>query len=199
MCRLVGMRRRILGIPPHAPFLLVTNHVSYLDILLLHSVVNGVFIAKRDMKSWPLLGPLAHIMGTIWVTREVRRDALRVLDQIDDAIHRGDGVILFPEGTTSSGAGLLPFKPALLDWAAREGYPVHYAAISYRSGGNIPASRLLCWWGNTPFGPHFLRVLRHHRFEATVDFASEPLVAPTRSRLAESLRDAIQARLVPVE
>ena len=200
MCGLVGMRRHILGVPPKAPFLLVTNHVSYLDILLLHSVVDGVFIAKRDMRSWPLLGSLAQVTGTIWIKREIRRDALRVLDQIDAAIRRGDGVILFPEGTTSSGAGLLPFKPALLDWAAREQYPVHPGVISYRSeSGAPPASELLCWWGGMTFGPHLLRVLRSHGFDATVDFTGEPLRGQTRTLLAERLREALLARLLPVE
>lgn len=200
MCGLVGMRRQILGVPPHPPFVLVTNHVSYLDILLLHSVVSGVFIAKRDMRSWPLLGPLANVMGTIWIKRESRRDALRALDQIGNAIGRGDGVVIFPEGTTSSGEGLLPLKPALLDWAARAQYPVHHGVISYRSEpGAPPASELLCWWGGVPFGPHILRVLRNHRFHATVDFTGEPITASTRALLAERLREALLARLNPVE
>ena len=200
MCRLFGMRRSVLGLPPAPPFFLVTNHVSYLDILLLHSVVRGVFIAKRDMRSWPLLGPLANVMGTIWVKREVRRDAVRVLDLIDDAIARGDGVMLFPEGTTSSGTGLLPMKPALLDWAAREQFRVHYASISYHTEPDaLPATVSLCWWGSMPFASHVLGVLRMKRFWATVDFAADPLLAPTRGELAEKLQHAIAARFVPVD
>lgn len=199
MSRLLGMRRSILGKPPQAPFLLVTNHLSYLDIILLASWVEGVFVAKRDMRSWPVLGPLAHLTGTIWVKREVRRDAVRVLDQIDEAIARGDGVILFPEGTTSSGSALLPMRPALLDWAAREQYPVHYAAITYRSApGALPAELGLCWWGGMTFGSHLMGVLRTRSFDAVVDFAAEPITAPTRGALAERLQQAIAERFVPV-
>ncbi len=196
---LVGMRRSILGKPPRPPFLLVTNHLSYLDIILLASCVKGVFVAKRDMRSWPVLGPLAQVTGTIWVNREVRRDAVRVLDLIDEAIARGDGVLLFPEGTTSSGSALLPMRPALLEWAAREQYPVHYAAITYRSApGALPAESGLCWWGGMSFGTHFKGVLRTRSFHAVVNFAAEPLTAPTRGQLAERLQQAIAERFVPV-
>jgi 1-acyl-sn-glycerol-3-phosphate acyltransferase len=200
MTRLMGMRRHRLGNPPRAPFLLVTNHLSYLDILLLYSCVDGVFVAKRDMRSWPVLGALAQLMGTIWVRREVRRDAVRVLERIDAAIARGDGVILFPEGTTSSGAALLPMRPALLEWAAQKCYPVHHAALSYRTApGDPPASLALCWWGSMLFGSHVMNVLRLRRFDAWVDFAAEPITAPTRAELAEGLQRAIAARFVPVD
>jgi 1-acyl-sn-glycerol-3-phosphate acyltransferase len=199
MARLVGMRRRVVGRPPLPPFLLVTNHLSYLDILLLYSCVDGVFIAKRDMRSWPVLGALAQLMGTIWVKREVRRDAVRVLGLIDAAIARSDGVMLFPEGTTSPGSAVMPMKPALLDWAAREQYPVHYAAITYRSRPDEPpAEQALCWWGAMPFGSHLLGVLRMKVFDAIVDFAPQPITSPTRGELAARLRTGIAARFVPV-
>jgi 1-acyl-sn-glycerol-3-phosphate acyltransferase len=199
LCRLAGMRRRCIGSPPRAPFLLVTNHLSYFDILLLFSWVDGVFVAKRDMRSWPLLGPLARLAGTIWVKREVRRDAVRALDRIDRAVARGDGVILFPEGTTSNGSGLLPMKPALLDWAAREQYPVHYAAISYRTPRTGPPPELVvCWWGSMPFASHLWNLLRLRSFDAMVEFGDSPISAPTRGELAGRLQREIAARFVPV-
>lgn len=199
MTWLVGMRRRRIGSPPRAPFLLVTNHVSYLDILLLFSYVDGQFIAKRDMRTWPLLGSLAQLTGTIWIRREVRRDAVRVLDLIEAAIARGDGVILFPEGMTSSGLGLLPMRPALLEWAAREQYPVHYATLTYRTPpGTLPAEQVICWWGGMPFGKHVMQMLRLPSFDAIVDFAPTPVSAPTRTELLEELKLGIAERFTPV-
>ncbi len=193
------MRCRVLGRVPRAPFLLVTNHLSYLDILLLFTCVDGVFIAKRDMRSWPVLGMLAQLTGTIWLKREVSRDALRVFGEIEGAIARGDGVILFPEGTTSSGAGVLPFRPALLEWAARAQYPVHHAAIGYRTlSGDPPAQAVLSWWGGTPFAEHARRVLRLARFEAIVNFAAEPVISPSRKELAARLREAIGREFAPL-
>ena len=194
------MRRRVIGVVPRAPFLLVTNHLSYLDILLLYTCVDGVFIAKRDMRSWPVLGVLAQLMGTLWLRREVSRDALRVLGLIDRAIARGDGVVLFPEGTTSSGDALLPFRPALLEWAAQRQYPVHYATIGYRTAPGDPPARLaLCWWGGASFGSHALGVLRMRGFEAIVNFAAEPVIATSRKALAARLQQAIGEQFVPVD
>ena len=199
LAHILGMRIRSTGTPPRAPFFLASNHLSYMDIILLYTRLDGVFIAKRDMRRWPLLGPLAHRMGTIWVNREVRRDAVRVLDEIDEAVARGDGVILFAEGTTSAGDGLLPMKPALFDWAAREQFPVHYATIGYRTPpGSPPAHLAVCWWGDMPFGGHLVDLCRLAKFEAVVEFGPAPIVAPTRGELARRVERAIADRFVPV-
>ncbi len=196
---LFGMRATITGRPPRAPFFLVSNHLSYVDIILLYTCLDAVFIAKRDMRHWPVLGPLAHVMGTIWVNREVRRDAVRVLDLIDEAVARGDGVILFAEGTTTRGDALLPMKPALLDWAAREQFPVHHATITYRTEpGTVPAHLGIAWWGDMPFGTHAVNLCRMRRFDATVEFGPDPIVAPTRGELAARIQQAITERFVPL-
>jgi hypothetical protein len=90
-------------------------------------------------------------------------------------------------------------KPALLDWAAREQYPVHHAAITYRTAPHDPPARLaVCWWGTMPFGSHFMGVLRMKGFDAFVDFAAEPVRAASRGELADRLQHAIAARFVPV-
>lgn len=196
---MIGMRRRVIGTPPEPPFFLVSNHLSYVDIILLYTCLDGVFIAKREMRHWPVLGPLANLFGTVWVNREVRRDAVRVLDLIDEAVARGDGVVLFAEGTTSSGEALLPMRPALFDWAAREQYPVHYASLTYRTpAGTPPAQMVVGWWGEMPFGPHLMNLCRIRGFEATVEFGATPLTAPTRGELAERVQEAIAQRFVPV-
>ncbi|NOT09375.1 MAG: 1-acyl-sn-glycerol-3-phosphate acyltransferase [Gemmatimonadales bacterium] len=196
---ILGMRVRVEGRPPKAPFFLVSNHLTYVDIILLHGCLDGVFIAKREMRHWPVLGPLANLFGTIWVNREVRRDAVRVIDAIDEAVARGDGVILFAEGTTSAGDGILPMRPALFDWAAREQFPVHYAALTYRTPpGSAPARLAICWWADMPFGPHAYTLCRLRRFEASVEFGPEPIVAPTRGELAQRVHQAISGLFVPV-
>ena len=196
---MIGMRRTVIGVPPRAPFFLVSNHLSYLDIILLYTCLDGVFIAKQEMRHWPVLGPLANLFGTLWVNREVRRDAVRVLDLIDEAIARGDGVVLFAEGTTSSGDALLPMRPALFDWAAREQYPVHFASLTYRTPPDSPPARLVvCWWGDMPFGPHLMNLIRVPRFEAVVEFGPAPFTAPTRGELAERVQSEIARRFVPV-
>lgn len=198
LCNILGVRIQVTGTPPPAPFFLVANHLTYMDILVLYTRVDGVFIAKRDMRHWPVLGPLANLFSTIWVNREVRRDAVRVLDLIDESIARGDGVILFAEGTTSAGHALLPMRPALFDWAAREQYPVHYAALSYRTDSGIPAHLAVGWWGEMPFLRHAWDFCRLKRVEALLIFGAEPIVAPTRGELASRVQQAIAARFVPM-
>lgn len=199
LASIVGMRIAIRGTPPGAPFFLVTNHLSYVDIILLYTMVDGVFVAKRQMRHWPVLGPLANVFGSIWVNREVRRDAVRVLDLIDEAVARGDGVIVFPEGTTSGGDALLPMRPALFDWAAREQHPVHYASITYRTGSRqVPAAFSIGWWGEMPFGSHAWGLCRLGPFDAEVRFGPHPLTAPTRGELASRVEQAIAAQFVPL-
>ena len=198
LCNILGVRIHMTGTPPRAPFFLVANHLTYLDILLLYTRVDGVFIAKRDMRHWPVLGPLANLFSTIWVNREVRRDAIRVLDLIDEAIARGDGVILFAEGTTSAGNALLPMRPALFDWAAREQYPVHHAALSYRTDPSLPAHLVVGWWGDMPFMRHAWDFCRLKAVDALLDFRPEPVIAPTRGELAARVEQAISARFVPM-
>jgi 1-acyl-sn-glycerol-3-phosphate acyltransferase len=198
LCNILGVRIHMTGTPPQAPFFLVANHLTYLDILLLYTRVDGVFIAKRDMRHWPVLGPLANLFGTIWVNREVRRDAVRVLDLIDESIARGDGVILFAEGTTSAGNALLPMRPALFDWAAREQYPVHYATLGYRSDPGIPAHLVVGWWGEMPFLGHAWNLCRLRGVDALLDFGPEPIIAPTRGELAARVEQAISTRFLPM-
>ena len=198
LCNILGVRIQRTGTPPQAPFFLVANHLTYLDILLLYTRVDGVFIAKRDMRHWPVLGPLANLFGTIWVNREVRRDAVRVLDLIDESIARGDGVILFAEGTTSAGNALLPMRPALFDWAAREQYPVHYVAITYRTDPGVPVHLTVGWWGEMPFLGHMWNFCRLRAVEARLDFGDTPLLAPTRGELAARVEQAIAARFIPM-
>ncbi len=198
LASILGLRIRVTGTPPKAPFFLVANHLTYVDILLLYTRVDGVFIAKRDMRHWPVLGPLANLFGTIWVKREVRRDAVRVLDLIDESIARGDGVILFAEGTTSAGNALLPMRPALFDWAAREQYPVHFAALSYRTDPEVPAHLAVGWWGEMPFGSHAWDFCRLRAVDGLLDFGPEPILAPTRGELAARVEQAISARFIPL-
>jgi 1-acyl-sn-glycerol-3-phosphate acyltransferase len=196
---LLGMRRVVEGSPPaDAPFILVTNHVSYMDIILLASIVPGVFVAKREVQSWPVWGILAGAMRTIFVDRERRRDALRVSDQIHEALTRGDGVILFPEGTSTDGRQVRPLKPALLEVAARHGYPVHYARVSYRTPPGAPPAHLaVSWWGDMEFGSHFVELCRLPGFQATVTFGKHPIMERDRKGLAQKLHLALTQHVVP--
>src|SRR5204862_3322826 len=99
--------------------LLVSNHLSYLDIVVLSSIRPCVFCAVRDVARWPLFGWLAHAAGTIFVDRERKFSSPKVVNSIRDAIAGGPVVVLFPEGTSSDGSKVLPFKSALVEPAVQ--------------------------------------------------------------------------------
>jgi 1-acyl-sn-glycerol-3-phosphate acyltransferase len=182
----------VAGPPPTAPFFLVANHLSYLDVLVLASQVPGcVFVAKEEIRSWPLLGPICHGFGTIFIDREDRRNLPCALRRIEEALSDGDGIVLFPEGTSSPGATVSSFRSPLLALTARSASPVHAAAIGYRS----PEA---CWWGEAELVPHLLDLCRLPRIEATVEFCAEPVAGTDRKRLAAELRAAVLARFQAV-
>lgn len=198
MGRALGLRLRVRGVAPPTPFLLVSNHLSYVDILVLFSVAGGVFVAKAEIDSWPLIGHLCRVSDTLLIDRGSKRDLLRVAELIEARLDAGCGVVLFPEGTTGRGDALLPFKPSLLEVAVRSGSPVWNATLSYRSPpGWPPPEESICWWRDMLLVPHVLQILRLPWIEATVDLAPTPIVGEDRKELAARLRAAMEERFVP--
>jgi len=191
VARIAGMKIRAEGRPPSRPFLLVSNHLSYLDIVVLSALVDCIFVAKRDVRNWPALGRMVAGMDTIFVDRQKRRDILRVNHAIERALSAGEGVVLFAEGTSTSGSRVLPLKPSLLNPAARQDLPVSYASITY---GN-PA---VCWYGDMTFAGHFIDLLKTARLEATLVFGEEPVRETDRKRLAQQLHQRIAERFTPI-
>lgn len=195
---LLRVRVTSQGIPPRPPFLLVSNHLSYLDVIVLSSLVDTVFVAKQEVRGWPLFGPAARSIGCIFVDRQSPRDAIRAGEAMRDRFRQGDGVTLFAEGTSTDGSSVLELRPALLNWPAADELPVHTAAISYRtSPGDPPASQVLCWWGDMTFLPHLAAVCRLGPSDALVVFGSATVTADDRKQLATTVRAAILADFTP--
>lgn len=200
MAWIVSMRIRRIGRAPQPPFFLVANHLSYVDIVLLFAEVDGVFVAKQELAAWPAVGYLTRLVGTIFVDRTRHRDAKRVIQAIDERIEAGDGVIVFPEGTSSAGDDVYPLRPALFEWAAARSYPTSVATIHYATRPGQPPARIaVCWWGTMTFLPHVVELCRMPGFEATVHFRDAPLEASDRADLAVRARTAIAANFVPHE
>lgn len=197
--RLLRIRIAVEGHAPEAPFYLVSNHLGYLDIVVYAALAPARFVAKREVRDWPLVGFLAALMGTIFVDRTCKRDAIRAVDALAEAVAGGDGVVVFAEATSSSGYSVLPFRPALLEGAARGGHPVHYASLSYRTPPDAPPAHLaVCWWGDMTFGAHLLGLSRLDWIEATVRHGKEPIAERDRKRLAARLHEAVSAQFTPV-
>lgn len=196
---LLGARVDVRGEPPRAPFVLVTNHLSYVDIAVLMGRVDGFFLSKSEVAHWPLLGFLARSTGTLFVDREKRMDLPRVIGSVERVLARGAGVVLFPEGTSSDGREVLPFKPSLFEVALRTGTPVSHAALSYGTPPGTPPARLaVCWWGDMTFPAHFYRLLMLPGFHASLSFGRDTVAAADRKSLARRAHRAVTAEFVPV-
>ena len=132
MLAVLGLAFESDGEPVRHPALLVANHVSWLDIMAVHAVVpEARFVSKADVKAWPLVSRLVDAAGTLYLEREKKRDALRVVHAVAAALDGGEVVAIFPEGTTSTGHGLLPFHANLLQAAIATATPVQPVALRY--------------------------------------------------------------------
>jgi 1-acyl-sn-glycerol-3-phosphate acyltransferase len=193
------VRITVEGPVPAAPFYLVSNHLSYLDIVVYAATMPARFVAKREVRDWPVVGFLARAGGTIFIDRTVKRDAVRVLQDLGSAVVEGDGVVVFAEATSSPGHMVLPFRPALLEWAARAGHPVHYASLAYRTPDDAPPAHLaVCWWGDMTFGRHLVELSSLAWIDATVRLGAGPISERDRKRLADRLHRAVSEQFTPV-
>lgn len=198
LARIIGMRIRATGEPPRPPFLLVANHQSYLDIIVLWSCVEGDFLSKHDVADWPIFGHLTRTAGTLYIDRTRAADVPRAIGELGSVLARGRGVLVFPEGKSSEGASVLPFRPSIFQVALGTGCPVRCAVLTYTTPpGAAPARDSVCWWGDVGFVEHLGRVLRLPRFEAHVTFLAEPAQGEDRKALARDAHDRIAARFVP--
>ena len=196
---------KILGIQLEADLahaapgvLLVANHISWLDILVMDAAHPARFVSKADVKRWPLLGALITGAGTLYIERESRRDAMRVVHQMAAALQAQDTLAVFPEGTTGDGRELLPFHANLIQAAISAHAPVLPVALQYLAGANGERSDAPLFVGETTLLQSVWRTLRADGLQACVHFG-EPQTASQRDRRtwAVDLQQAVAALLAP--
>ena len=195
-----GVRIATDGVPPPLGALVVSNHLTYLDIAAVGSVAPVVFVSKAEVRRWPFLGFVAALGGTVFVDRSRRRDVVRVLGGMSEALARGDRVLVFPEATSTDGSTIRPLKPALLAGAAERNSPVYWMTISYRTPAGSPTAReRVCWWQGIGFVPHVLGLLGLKRAYCAIRFCDAPVRARCRKELASTLRAEMLRRFEPVD
>jgi len=187
--RSMGIRSRVKGQPPtHG--LVVANHLSYLDIVILSAVMPCFFVAKMEIDAWPFFGKAARSGGTIFLDRASRTSANSVADQITQRLEMPIPVLLFPEGTSTDGSQVLRFHSRLIHPATVAGAPITAAAIRYVIEDGTP-ERELCWFGDALFLPHLWKTLGTAGFSAEVRFG-EPRIYPDRRAAAEATHAEIE-------
>lgn len=159
------------------PVLYVINHISWVDIIVLGSIIRGCFVARGDLKDWPLFGKMADLQRTIYVNREERHRAAAQRAEIADRLLAGDDVLLFPEGTSGSGIGVLPFKSTLFGIIEDQRLAdliIQPVTLSYTQLNGMPLLRakreIIAWIGDMGFGGHIGRLLSQHSLEAKILF-----------------------------
>ena len=187
--KVFGCQTEIHGDIP-ASGLLVSNHLSYLDIVLIGAVTPAVFVSKADVRGWPLFGWLATISGTVFIERERRTHVGAVNREIESALAEGALVVVFPEGTSSDGTEVLPFRASLLEPALRGGHEIATAWLHYELADG-DAKQEVCYWGDHTFFPHLLNLLGKKSVRATVRFGKFRRTTDDRKELANHLREAI--------
>jgi len=200
LCAILNIRREVAGtLPAEGVFLVAANHLSYVDILVLGSLYRSVFLAKREIASWPLFGWIARGAGTLFVDRDQPKDIVRAAREMSERLDLGVSLTIFPEGRSTRGTEILPFQAPLLEPAARAGIPCWSASISYDTPGTAVApSATVCWYDSQNFPRHFLRLAGVSHVVAHVRFAEDPVVSKDRKVLARELWEQTASTFVPV-
>ncbi|MFO7847071.1 MAG: lysophospholipid acyltransferase family protein [Balneolaceae bacterium] len=187
------------GQPPKAPFFLVSNHLSYLDIVPLFLHLKCTFVAKKEVRSWPVLGFMVSAVGVIFIDRSRRGDVKRVNELLDNSLNEHQGLIVFPEGTSSAGEEVLPFHSSLLQIPATANVPVHYCTLYYETAeGDLPAVDSVCFFGaREPFTHHILKFAKTKKIICNIRFGPEPVQSSDRKELAYQLHHKIKSIFEP--
>lgn len=199
ICWVLGVRRTVLGAPPRdVPMLIVANHVSWLDIVVLGATLPVAFIAKSEVSGWPFVKTLARLQRTVFVDRQNRRATSRVADTIARRLAGGEAVVLFAEGTTSDGNRVLPLRPPLLAAAAPADASVEHpvlvqpVAIGYTHLNGLSIGRrerpMIAWYGDMELAPHLAALIGGGPIDVSIGFAEPIRMVSAGERKSVALR-----------
>ena len=211
VANLLAMRVNIDGEKPqNGPGLILANHASWLDIVAMSAALPVVFVAKKEVRQWPFFGTLASLGGTIFIDRDRRQATGQARNYMQSLMKQGARIVLFPEGTTSDGNRVLPFRSALLGAAADESAKnsIIPALIAYSGRYGLPMSRadrnIYAWFGDMTLLGHLWRVVKSGPFDVTLRFY--PAIAMENGRkiacnvaenlLRQELAKALSGRLI---
>ncbi|HEY0282608.1 MAG TPA: lysophospholipid acyltransferase family protein, partial [Rhizomicrobium sp.] len=185
LCRLFGIRITVIGEPVRdRGVLMVGNHASYLDILILSAIARVSFVGRSDLENWPVLGPLAKLQETVFIVRTRRSGAGAARDAIRERLLQGDALVLFPEGTSTDGNRVIRFKSSLMGAAETEmgsdaaghpyAVPVQPFSLAYVGMHGMPLGRenrpFYAWYGDMELLPHLWEGLKAGPLDVVAEF-----------------------------
>lgn len=204
-CAVIGIRITQIGERTReSPALILSNHASWLDIIVLGAIAPVVFVAKSEVANWPLFGQLAKLQRTVFVERERRHKTGDAARAMSERLLGGDAVVLFPEGTSSDGIRILPFRSALIgavhhaigDSTHHDRVTVQPVSLAYVRFGGVPVGRALrekvAWYGDVDLVPHLLGVFASGAVDVTVSWGA-PISYGMDANRKEIARDAENA------
>lgn len=195
MLACLAIKLVVKGQPPRiGPMLLASNHISWVDIVVMHAARHCRFVSKDEVGRWPVVSTLANAAGTLYITRESRRDAMRVVHQMAQCLRDGDVLAIFPEGTTGDGTTLLPFHANLLQSAISVNAPVQPVALQFADAVTGAISFAPCYVGDDTLWQSLWRTLRASQVQAVVQFGTPQLCqGRDRRTWGGDLRETIAA------
>jgi len=197
VCRLLGVRVRVIGTPASGagkrPVVFVSNHSSWLDVPVLGARTDACFVSKDEIGQWPIVGTVARLGRTVFVSRQ-RQATGRERDTMRERLAAGDNLLLFPEGTTSDGSRVLPFRSSFFAVAEGDDPPlIQPVSVVYDRLGGLPTGRasrpVFAWYGDMDLASHFWRFAQHRGLRATV--LLHPPIDPARFANRKSLSIAV--------
>jgi len=206
-CGLMGVRIREVGQRSRqAPVLILSNHVSWLDISVISALTPVVFVAKSEVATWPVFGWLAKLQRTIFIERQRRQKTAAATQEIAGRLLGGDAVVLFAEGTSSDGTRVLPFRSALVgavhqalgDGTQHSAITVQPLSVAYLGFRGVPIGRALrervAWYGDADLMPHFFGVLSAGAIDVTVSWGSAEAydISADRKEIARDAEKAVR-------
>jgi 1-acyl-sn-glycerol-3-phosphate acyltransferase len=206
LCALLRIRVRVTGEPLRGRSVLyVSNHVSWVDIVVIGAITPVAFVAKSEVRKWPLVGITAKMQRTVFVDRRRRHQVAEAVNEIVKRLASGTSVVLFAEGTSSDGNRVLPFRSALVgairqapDEGGATAIPIQPMSICYTGLHGIPMGRqhrpLVAWYGDLDFMPHITAFIARGAVDAVVSYG-DPVTADgeaDRKALAKTLEGAVR-------
>jgi lyso-ornithine lipid O-acyltransferase len=196
-CRLLGLRVRVIGTAANTtnarPVVFISNHSSWLDVPVLGGNLDACFVSKNEVGRWPLVGTIARLGRTVFISRQ-RHATGRERDLMRERLAAGDNLVLFPEGTTSDGSRVMPFRTAFFAVAEGEDPPlIQPVSVVYDRLGGLPTGRasrpVFAWYGDMDMASHFWRFAQHRGLRVSV--LLHPAVDPARFASRKALSHAV--------